>query len=85
MGYKKCCGEEPYPFDTTEYRLRSKYVCIFDDYNPYNDINQRASVFDILFNEYFHNKVQFTHNVIDVGLDKATRDFIISTMEDSDK
>jgi len=52
-------------------------------YRPYDDLNQRMPVFDKLFTDklYGGNHQSFNWQIYCYGIDKATKDFIISTMD----
>ena len=57
-------------------------------YNPYNDLNQMADVFDKLNSKGFDKHMQvFNLNIFVKALPikQAVRDFIISTMPDSNE
>lgn len=58
-------------------------------YNPYDDLNQRKCPFDKLWQMKQPKSLQMTQSVnkfkadlAEHGIDKATKDLIISTMED---
>jgi hypothetical protein len=53
------------------------------EYNPYDDLNQRMPVFDKLYIQPIMSEdlKYFLRSIHYDGIDKATKDFIISTME----
>ena len=87
MGYKRGWKGKKEVFWLDDEGKRYLYLEL---YNPYNDLNQMAKVFDKLMSDSNFILMKFmtydcSHTPplrIDIPIKQAMRDFIISTMED---
>ena len=81
MGYE-AWNNEPYPFDTPEYKLNGVHVCFIDEHNPHDELKQMAEVFDRLADKNIYQAELAKHMqdiVTGERIKQAMRDFIEST------